>query len=327
MNLSAIEALDAQWEALKFSTQTFANTLGTPHSSGLRTYFTPSRPDGTRISPDTTVALQRLTLSSLRHAQPYAWSDNATSAVTQAARSLTPDTAMSSAVMPEVTSSGWWYFSEHLPRPTLLQDGSMQERPVSALLWKRQINNDGEWSLWFSTFVRENGNDLPSIAWNWADGTSLRQCMDLFNTFYCSGSKEAHYGADLKATLDAALWFSTFFVAGTAWLRQRIIIANAGNIPRQCCRRIQREHKLDAKPQGVLVVELRRTESNPSTDTSVEPSSEGRAYTHRWVVSGHWRNQWYPRQGSHAPKWIESYLKGPDDKPIKEAVRVFAVRR
>jgi hypothetical protein len=325
VNLSAMAALDAQWEALKCNTRVFENTVGTPDTSQLCTIFSPSLPDGTGISHDTTMALQRLTLSSLRDAQPYAWSANATSAVTQAARSLASDTALSSAVVPEVISSGWWYFSEHIPTPTLLQDGSLQERPVSALLWKRQISNDGEWSLWFSTFMREDGNDFPSIAWNWADGTSLRQCMDLFNTFM----GRSQPSTVIKATLDAALWFSTFFVAGSAWLRQRIIIANAGNVPRQCRRRIQREHKLDAKPQGVLVVELRRTEPNPSTDTSVEPSSEGegRAYTHRWIVSGHWRNQWYPSQGSHAPKWIESYLKGPDDKPIKEAVRVFAVRR
>ena len=51
----------------------------------------------------------------------------------------------------------------------------------------------------------------------------------------------------------------------------------------------------------------------------------GRAYTIRWVVSGHWRNQWYPAAELHRPRWIDGYVKGPADAPLKitSTVRVF----
>lgn len=47
-------------------------------------------------------------------------------------------------------------------------------------------------------------------------------------------------------------------------------------------------------------------------------------YSHRWVVSGHWRNQWMPSRGVHRAQWIAPHVKGPDDKPlvVREDVRV-----
>lgn len=42
----------------------------------------------------------------------------------------------------------------------------------------------------------------------------------------------------------------------------------------------------------------------------------GRQYTHRWVVRGHWRNQYYPSRRGHRPIWITAQLRGPDGAPI-----------
>lgn len=51
-------------------------------------------------------------------------------------------------------------------------------------------------------------------------------------------------------------------------------------------------------------------------------------WSHRWVVQGHWRRQYYPKTGTHAWKYIYEYVKGPEDKPllIRER-RVFNFRR
>lgn len=50
-----------------------------------------------------------------------------------------------------------------------------------------------------------------------------------------------------------------------------------------------------------------------------------RDYSHRWIVSGHWRNQYYRRNDIHHPKWITAHVKGPKDKPlvVKEKRYVF----
>jgi hypothetical protein len=43
----------------------------------------------------------------------------------------------------------------------------------------------------------------------------------------------------------------------------------------------------------------------------------------RWWVSGHIRNQWYPKAEEHRPIFITPYLKGPEEAPIKP--RAFRV--
>ncbi len=73
----------------------------------------------------------------------------------------------------------------------------------------------------------------------------------------------------------------------------------------------------------IRVVHLRRVAQSgqPSDGRDVEWSCQ-------WVVSGHWREQFYPSTKEHRPLWILPYIKGPEDKPLKvSAQRVFAVER
>jgi hypothetical protein len=61
----------------------------------------------------------------------------------------------------------------------------------------------------------------------------------------------------------------------------------------------------------VLVVRLRRESGDH------EPGEgDGANYSHRFIVGGHWRNQWYPKGRVHRQIWISPYVKGPDDKPL-----------
>lgn len=48
-------------------------------------------------------------------------------------------------------------------------------------------------------------------------------------------------------------------------------------------------------------------------------------WDHRWVVSGHWRDQWYPSEGQHHQVWITPHIKGPENLPlvVKEKVGFF----
>lgn len=50
-----------------------------------------------------------------------------------------------------------------------------------------------------------------------------------------------------------------------------------------------------------------------------EETTEHRKYDHyQWMVSGHHRNQFYASTNSHRMIWISPYLKGPEDKPLKQ---------
>lgn len=48
----------------------------------------------------------------------------------------------------------------------------------------------------------------------------------------------------------------------------------------------------------------------------------------QWEVRGHWRNQFFPSEGLHKPVFIEAFIKGPSDKPLKPGVlKLFAAER
>jgi hypothetical protein len=68
--------------------------------------------------------------------------------------------------------------------------------------------------------------------------------------------------------------------------------------------------KINLPISEITVVELRR-----KTQAS-EPTGETRNYSHRFIVHGFWRRQWYPSLGMHRQKYIADYVKGPDDKPL-----------
>lgn len=74
----------------------------------------------------------------------------------------------------------------------------------------------------------------------------------------------------------------------------------------------------------VRVVALRRRR----TAGESEAEHAEREWSCRWIVGGHWRNQYLPASGSHRPTWIAPYLKGPDEKPLRTpAARVWSVVR
>lgn len=75
----------------------------------------------------------------------------------------------------------------------------------------------------------------------------------------------------------------------------------------------------------VTIIDLRRR-YHPGDD---QPADEqpGR-YSHRWVVSGHWRRQPYgPGRELRHRIWIADHLKGPDGAPLLVRERVNVWRR
>jgi hypothetical protein len=80
-----------------------------------------------------------------------------------------------------------------------------------------------------------------------------------------------------------------------------------------------RRRRLD--PSAVRVIELRRKY------TATGGGASGREYHSRWVVRGHWRNQWYPSRDGHKPIWIAPHVKGPEDAPLLTGEKVYAWTR
>lgn len=74
----------------------------------------------------------------------------------------------------------------------------------------------------------------------------------------------------------------------------------------------RREMRRIAFPEReTLVVRLRRERHGETADEH-GPAN----YSHRFIVSGHWRNQWYPKAEEHRQIWISPYVKGDESLPL-----------
>ncbi|MBU0778247.1 hypothetical protein KKF82_08315 [Patescibacteria group bacterium] len=108
----------------------------------------------------------------------------------------------------------------------------------------------------------------------------------------------------------------TFF----SLINQKLLATSRRHANRAFRRRIQREQQI-AEPL-INVVILRHKHFFP---TGEEREVE---WSCRWIVRGHWREQWYPSQQVHQPIWIFPYIKGPEDRELKQpGIKVFDVAR
>ena len=76
---------------------------------------------------------------------------------------------------------------------------------------------------------------------------------------------------------------------------------------------------------AVRYVQLRHHTLTPGQRGSVDGPT--RTYQYRWIVQGHWRNQFYPSRNDHRPVWIDHHIKGPDGAPILDPDKLVNVLR
>jgi hypothetical protein len=130
---------------------------------------------------------------------------------------------------------------------------------------------------------------------------------------YLIGPGAGHIGT---AAWAAAL-FATFALARQGNVAEQDDLA----VPRHERRRHERAGIPATGP--VRVLRLRRGVGAAARKAAGD--GPGREYHHRWIVRGHWRNQWYPSIKAHRPKWIAAYLAGPDDAPLLGGDKVTTV--
>lgn len=63
----------------------------------------------------------------------------------------------------------------------------------------------------------------------------------------------------------------------------------------------------------ITVITLRRPKA--PAEEGAEPRETN--WTHRWLVRGFWRNQWFPSISVHRRIWINPFVKGPGDLPLR----------
>lgn len=102
-----------------------------------------------------------------------------------------------------------------------------------------------------------------------------------------------------------------------AFLRSPYARKEHHHVPRQIRKEVSRSLHSGSKFDPVVRVITLRRPSGPPTGVTGPRSIEWRS---QWWVMGHYRKQWCPSTKTHRVTWIAPYIKGPEDKPIKEKV-------
>jgi len=132
------------------------------------------------------------------------------------------------------------------------------------------------------------------------------------------------FGADQAVYGSATSIAEALEALRAAWLlmqQPKIIETTDVERPRAERKRDAREG-LSTSP--VRILDLRR--AAPHRDAAAAQGGPG-DYTCRWLVSGHWRQHWYPKRQVHRPVWIAPHLKGPEDKPLRTTETVHLWKR
>lgn len=169
-------------------------------------------------------------------------------------------------------------------------------------------------------FTRNGSNSMvvPAQVLEWESGQSF---MEVANEFSGMGPE----GEPMWRELDE--YAVRFFAAFCTFIEQKIFVHSSERADRATRRRVD---GLAAKMQVVTeelvrVIALRKRVYPQNASHAAEEAVE---WSCRWLVRGHWREQWYPSLGIHQPKWILPYVKGPEDKPLRPPrATVFAVVR
>lgn len=124
-----------------------------------------------------------------------------------------------------------------------------------------------------------------------------------------NGASNVPYGEFVdNIKLHEIRWIYTAFYL----MAQRLSITFDEDVDRATRRRA--EHDKVSVPPKIRVVSLRRLEQHKEKVGGVNAPVD---WQWQWEVRGHWRNQWCRSTQTHKPLFIEGYIKGPEDKPLK----------
>jgi hypothetical protein len=263
----------------------------------------------------------------LRTAASFAWSREVTSATLQASRSIPLDTPL---VFNASESCMWWHFEEPLPFRVIDQYFG-----IKAILFGRGSYQGYSISAWLSGAKEEIGYDIiPSQTFGWdldeTLGELLIRCRNQHREIYdhttgkfkdvktyLSGQAEDYF-------MQSAEGIARFILAGLAWINQKIVASDEAHVERH--RRKEFTRVIGRVPE-LRIVHLRRTEQThhegPASD---DPK---RAYSCRFQVDGHWRNQ--PVGAGRMQRrltFVTPYVKGPETMPFRASPKkAYVVER
>lgn len=255
----------------------------------------------------------------LEYGETYFWAKGLNDFLLTAALELPDSWQWTPEILPSF--EGFLWFERPLElgctHPDEGSDEAFSTITQAALAWSRGvIKETGVRVLNLYIFERGQRHPVLSRAIQLKAGQTIKERL-------FGGRPEDHdlmkFEGKSLAIADIAL---RTLAACLTFIDQRILVTPQHRADRPARRRLERAGYV--REPVIRVVELRRKQAR--SEQSGESSSV--EWTHQWVVSGHWRQQWYPSLNTHQPRWIMPYVKGPEDAPLKPPRgKVFAVVR
>jgi len=206
------------------------------------------------------------------------------------------------------TPAGWVYYA--LPQRVAELPKSLSH--IVGFTWFRDETAPNALELIFYTRDIDTGKLIPLTRRSWLAGHTWREKPRLQDL----GPLEPHRQEIESSHVNMCRCAAAFL----AFIAQPLAVTQRIEVSRSTRKRLQHTG-LTLEPL-VKVITLRRREY------STRPGSRPVDWSCRWVVRPHWRNQYYPSRKAHKPKLIPSYIKGPEDKPLKKpSISLFAVVR
>lgn len=256
----------------------------------------------------------------MKEASPFAWDASISEKVITASKAVPDDTLLTHWNLPEKIA--WWHFE----RPLDPGIDNPDSHPIRALL----IGWSGD-SFFVEMWIDMEGRSLPNQTYTWKNGESIREMLERAKNGYTqlyltpNGKYYGEGSQDVELFGKLSEFSAKFILAAIAWMSQKIAVVTEGTIERH--RRKDYERIYGKKPAPVKVVQLRRIERKDYQKTGETNSVE---WNVQWVVTGHFRNQVCgPGRKDRKLTWIDAYIKGPEDKPMKEPASkvAYEVRR
>jgi hypothetical protein len=144
-----------------------------------------------------------------------------------------------------------------------------------------------------------------------------------FEAWSRKGYLEHHGAVDAPYDDPPGLWRHEIRLVYTVFHLMAQKLALRMTTPTDRATRRRAERNKQTAPPTIEVVTLRRLEADRRRD----PTGHEVDWQWSWTVGGHWRKQWYPSERLHKEIYIETYIKGPPDKPLKNTIKIFAARR
>lgn len=159
---------------------------------------------------------------------------------------------------------------------------------------------------------------ISSVAWPLVtqddlDGTDKRMQYQAISS---SGSIKSDV---VTSEFPQDVSFLRYLVATWNLMRQPLVRDDAQSADRQAAKRARREKREAPK---IRLIKLRS-----ATGGEIRNDAERKTYSHRWVVRGHWRMQWYPSIKDHRPLYVLPHVKGPADAPLLKSSKVYVFKQ